>query len=103
MGKWNVSNVINSTATNTIYNSTVTVDKEVKKLLFHTPLTQSFTCKEWGQANNLTATIKYLPEPHLPVNLPNPLVHTSMLKFDAFRTEKHTDKPQFRVRESSYT
>lgn len=78
----------------TDFNDTVTVDsKEVPKILFHTPLDKSFTCGSWGstklQAINITK-----PTPPTPMTLPDATVHTSMLKFDAFRNDPKTTPPK---------
>jgi len=77
----------------TDYNDTVTVDsKEVPKILFHTPLDRSFKCGSWGstklQAINVTK-----PTPPTPMTLPDATVHTSMLKFDAFRNDPKRPAP----------
>lgn len=84
----------------TDFNDTVTVDsKEVPKILFHTPLDRSFTCGSWGstklQAINITK-----PAPPTPMTLPPATVHTSMLKFDAFRNDPKRPPPTTGFRDS---
>jgi len=89
MAKWQVNH--------TDYNSTVTVDsKDYNNLWFHTPLDMSFSCMEWGEENKLLSSLEYKPLPHLRIFLPNATVHTSMLKFDAFRV-KETQPTGFRT------
>ena len=80
----------------TKYFSNVTVDTfDMPKLLFHTPLKQSFTCPMWGHTY-LLSHIHYRPAPVQPTNLPNSTVHSTTLRFDAFRDEDFI-WPGFRV------
>ena len=80
----------------TKYFSNVTVDTfDLPKLLFHTPLDQSFTCPMWGNTY-LLSHLHYRPAPVQPTNLPNSTVHSTMLRFDAFRDEDFPH-PGFRV------
>jgi len=71
----------------TKYFSNVTVDTfDMPKLLFHTPLDQSFTCPMWGNTY-LQSILHYRPAPVQPTNLPNSTVTSTILRFDAFRDE----------------
>jgi len=89
MAKWESSD-------GTKYFSNVTVDTfDLPKLLFHTPLDQSFTCPMWGNTY-LLSHLHYRPAPVQPTNLPNSTVHSTMLRFDAFRDEDFPH-PGFRV------
>lgn len=89
LSKWKIND--------TEYNTTIYVDsKDVQKLLFHTPLDHSFTCKKWG-STQLHTSSKTLPNPGQPVDLTNSTVHTSMLKFDAFRVTGPKPPTGFRV------
>jgi len=77
----------------TDFNDTITVDsKEVPKILFHTPLDRSFSCGSWG-STTLQAINTTLPTPPTPMTLPPATVHTSMLKFDAFRDDPKRPPP----------
>merc|ERR1712200_272979 len=71
----------------TQYNTTIEVDsKEVPNILFHTPLDRSFSCGSWG-STKLQSRNHTKPLPPTPSTLPDATVHTSMLKFDAFRND----------------
>jgi len=81
----------------TQYNTTIEVDsKEVPNILFHTPLDRSFSCGSWG-STKLHSQNRTLPSPP-PSTLPDATVHTSMLKFDAFRNDpdRKPTQPGFR-------
>jgi len=87
MKKW----VVNGTQ----FDSTIKVDSlEVPALLFHTPLDRSFTCSSWG-STTLQATNTTKPS-NVPVTLPPAEVHTSKLKFDAFRNGQENPPQGFR-------
>ena len=82
----------------TMYKTKVSVDSgEVQNILFHTPLDRSFTCSEWGSTQLKTkATTE--ADSKVPISLANSTVHTSMLKFDAFRVTSRGPPPTgFRV------
>jgi len=69
----------------TQYFSNVTVDsQDIPKLMFHTPLDQSFTCPKWGNTNLITH-ILFRPDPKLPTQLANSTMNSTSLQFDAFR------------------
>ena len=88
MAKWEFNN--------TKYFSNVTVDTfDMPKLLFHTPLDQSFTCPMWGNTY-LLSQLHYRPAPAQPTNLLNSTVTSTILRFDAFRDEDFP-YPGFRV------
>ena len=81
----------------TLYFSNVTVDtQDIPKMLFHTPLDQSFTCPKWGNTN-LQTHILFRPDPKLPTQLTNSTLNSTSLRFDAFRDEDFP-APGFRVR-----
>jgi len=82
----------------TQYNTTIEVDsKEVPNILFHTPLDRSFSCGSWG-STKLQSRNHTKPLPPTPSTLPDATVHTSMLKFDAFRNDpdRKPTQPGFR-------
>ena len=82
----------------TEYNNTITVDSgSIPKIMFHTPLDMSFTCKDIGDFS-IDTKMRIKPSFPSPFSLHKTNVTTSDLKFDAFRDPKHPTPTGFRVR-----